>query len=364
MVPVLELQSVSAHWHRSKEVVGHDPKRSVSLKVAAGEWVLIAGENGVGKSTLLHAIAGSIPNVTGRITVDEVVLDPTDILARFMTGVLFVGQDAFLNGQLSISDAVNLISFRRPALNNELAIKDLCSRLDLMSIMYNGDTLSPRVFDLVSSICVVPRLLLLDEITPALSNGSTSIVATYKRLRELLPFSSVLFVEHNVKEAITIADHVIWLRVGKKPLFFSSNDSVYVEEMLSKLGRTKDKNEIEFKIERFAKLVIRLDLSPLEQVDLALQAREKHLGLYIFNHRRRRYLKQRILRTFKFLRSSHPAEQLSGGQRVILLWILSELSKVETTPAAMFGHLDANNFSLIETIKNLADSIEVTSRRK
>ncbi|TAK48302.1 MAG: ABC transporter ATP-binding protein [Betaproteobacteria bacterium] len=40
---------------------------AVSLEVAAGEYVAIVGESGIGKSTLLHAIAGLEPVDAGRI---------------------------------------------------------------------------------------------------------------------------------------------------------------------------------------------------------------------------------------------------------------------------------------------------------
>ena len=39
--------------------------RSVSLQVAAGEYVAIVGESGVGKSTLLNIIAGLEPAEAG-----------------------------------------------------------------------------------------------------------------------------------------------------------------------------------------------------------------------------------------------------------------------------------------------------------
>ena len=41
----------------------------VSLAVAAGEFVAVLGPNGVGKSTLLKAVLGLVPQTTGRITV-------------------------------------------------------------------------------------------------------------------------------------------------------------------------------------------------------------------------------------------------------------------------------------------------------
>ena len=67
---------------------------AVSLRVAAGEYVAIVGESGVGKSTLLNIIAGLEPPDSGEISFEETELknlsdDARTLLRRDKFGFVF-----------------------------------------------------------------------------------------------------------------------------------------------------------------------------------------------------------------------------------------------------------------------------------
>jgi putative ABC transport system ATP-binding protein len=69
----LELRGISKTYANGKQVLS-----DLSYTLAAGEYVAIMGESGVGKSTLLNLIAGlDIPD-TGEVWVDGVVLSAKD----------------------------------------------------------------------------------------------------------------------------------------------------------------------------------------------------------------------------------------------------------------------------------------------
>src|SRR5262247_4221336 len=74
---MLRLSSVSKHFGARAVLNG------VTLEVAAGEYVAIVGESGIGKSTLLNVIAGLEPVDAGKIVFDgkEVTAMDDDALA-------------------------------------------------------------------------------------------------------------------------------------------------------------------------------------------------------------------------------------------------------------------------------------------
>src|SRR3989449_9537059 len=68
--------------------------RSVSLDVAAGEYVAVIGDSGIGKSTLLNVIAGLEPVDSGRIFFQETEItglgdDAQTLLRREKFGFVF-----------------------------------------------------------------------------------------------------------------------------------------------------------------------------------------------------------------------------------------------------------------------------------
>jgi ABC-2 type transport system ATP-binding protein len=48
----------------------HEVLRGVSLRVSRGQWFCLLGPNGVGKSTLLHCIAGRLQPVSGDVRIE------------------------------------------------------------------------------------------------------------------------------------------------------------------------------------------------------------------------------------------------------------------------------------------------------
>ena len=64
--PLLQVEDLHVAYGKAHVVHG------VSFSVNAGEFVVMLGRNGAGKSTILHAISGLVPKRAGRVTFDGV----------------------------------------------------------------------------------------------------------------------------------------------------------------------------------------------------------------------------------------------------------------------------------------------------
>jgi ABC-type branched-subunit amino acid transport system ATPase component len=335
----LELRSVHAHWHSYQTVLGYDGGRSVSIKIPRGRWVALLGENGIGKSTLLHAIGGTANFVTGQVLVNGVSLPKREPAARFGAGVSTVLQRESFEGDLAFSDCVDLVMCKRPGLFNESAIKDLLRRLKNAGLIQDN-LISPRIFDLVCALLSIPQVLLLDEIMPAWPQKSRN-GGEYSLLRELLPGTTVLFTDHDVGRALVATDQVLWLIQDDTPRYFSVNDRSQCDQLQYMLGGEAVVDG-QKPLSDECWQMIKLDRSALSQVRLALQAR----GI---RGKARSALESSLFKDFAFLMNDMPAEVLSGGQRTVLLWILLEASGMGVLPRNLLGHLDKQNRSRIES---------------
>ncbi|HVB46874.1 MAG TPA: ABC transporter ATP-binding protein [Burkholderiales bacterium] len=72
MTSILRILAVTKHFGARRVLSG------VSLEVAAGEYVAIVGESGIGKSTLLNVVAGLEPVDAGRIEFDDIEITRLD----------------------------------------------------------------------------------------------------------------------------------------------------------------------------------------------------------------------------------------------------------------------------------------------
>lgn len=194
----------------------------VNLTVEEGELVLLAGPTGVGKSTLLGAVAGLVPAFSGGTVRGDVLLDGVSILelpARERAHAIgFVGQNpsswfvtdtveeelAFGMEQLGLAPAT--MRRRVEETLDLLGIADLRHR-DLRALSGGQQQ---RVA-IGSVLTMHPRLLVLDEPTSALDpTAAEDVLATLTRLVHDLGVS-VLLAEHRLERVIPFADRMALL---------------------------------------------------------------------------------------------------------------------------------------------------------
>ena len=201
---MLELQSIS-------KSIGSFALSDICLQINAGEYFVVLGPSGVGKSVLIEIIAGLMKPDQGRILWND-----TDItsLAPEARSFAVVPQDYALFPHLTVKKNITygpkatgcnsrITADRLQSLAEMLDIKQLLNRRP--AALSGGE--QQRVA-LARALAVEPKLLLLDEPLSALdTNTRLRLRKELRRINKELKIP-VLHVTHDPQEAIVLADQI------------------------------------------------------------------------------------------------------------------------------------------------------------
>jgi NitT/TauT family transport system ATP-binding protein len=190
----------------------------VSFDVAAGEFLAVVGASGCGKSTLLRIIAGLEPASGGEVLVDGRAVHGTD-RDRAM-----VFQDYSLYPWLTVLENIRFSAHLR-ANRRGMEAADLASvghrsvlLLELMGLETVRDAhphelsggMRQRVA-IARALLNKPRVLLMDEPFGALDVQAREVMHDLILHTQSLERRSLVFVTHDVEEAVYLADRVMVL---------------------------------------------------------------------------------------------------------------------------------------------------------
>ncbi|MEI9475180.1 MAG: ABC transporter ATP-binding protein [Deltaproteobacteria bacterium] len=203
----------------------------VSLTVGPGERkTVLLGPNGAGKTTLFNLITGEIPPTTGRIYLfsQDITRMPCHRRVRLGLGRTYQTTNLFLN--LTVMDnlliALNpykaspfhMLRSMRACADLYVKAKELLCRVGdfwgkqdfpLSQLSY-GEV---RQMELILGLAIQPRILLLDEPTAGLTASEAEALAAM--IRNLPEDLTIVMIEHDMKVAFAIADHILVLHQGK-----------------------------------------------------------------------------------------------------------------------------------------------------
>jgi NitT/TauT family transport system ATP-binding protein len=207
-----------------------------TLRVAAGEFVSVVGPTGCGKSTLLNIAAGLLESSAGRV---HALGSP---LAGLNADAGYMFQADALLPWLSARDNVELgLKYRGvdPAARREraehwLARVGLAGHGDRYPHQLSGG-MKKRVA-LAQMLILDPKILLMDEPFSALDIQTRQLMEN--ELLELWSADrkSVVFITHDLEEAIALSDRVVVLSAGPA--------THPIGEFVIDLPRPRDVNEI------------------------------------------------------------------------------------------------------------------------
>ena len=179
--------------------------RGLDLDVPAGEFLVLLGPSGCGKSTLLGIVGGLDRACAGAVSMDGAA--PADLGFMFQEPRLMPWMSVLDNVLLVVPDGVRAQA--RPRALELLRAMELGDVLDAYPGRLSGGMM--RRVALARAFVNEPALLLMDE--PFVSLDSP----TANRLRAMLLAqwrrcgASVLFVTHDLREALALADRICFL---------------------------------------------------------------------------------------------------------------------------------------------------------
>jgi sulfonate transport system ATP-binding protein len=187
---------------------------NTSLSVADGEFVAIVGPTGCGKSTLLNIAAGLIAPSSGQIEIFGVLLRGINRQAGylFQSDALFPWKTALENVAIGLETAGTERSQARARAQNWLVRVGLADFAERYPHLLSGG--QRKRVGLVQVLIRDPKILLMDEPFGPLDAQTRQIMGNLLLDLWSSDRKAVLFVTHDLEEAIGLSDRVVIMSAG------------------------------------------------------------------------------------------------------------------------------------------------------
>ncbi|MFM5903537.1 MAG: ABC transporter ATP-binding protein [Microbacteriaceae bacterium] len=194
--------------------------RRVNLEISQGEFVLVCGPTGSGKSTFLRCLNGLAPHFTGgwlrgKIEINQI--DMTGLRPHDFAGVVgFVNQQP--EGAFVADTVIGELVYGMEQLG--LPFAEMQTRLDETLRLFDLSELQNRNLNelsggqqqrvaIASALAAGQKILVLDEPTSALdAKSATEVIALLQRLAHEQKITIVL-AEHRLERVLPVVDRLI-----------------------------------------------------------------------------------------------------------------------------------------------------------
>ena len=241
--PIIKFEDVSFRYRNSKRNV----LKNINLEINEGDFVVITGPTGAGKTTLCEMMNGIIPNfVKGHLTGEVIVdgMDPTKTKVATMAqtvGLVFQDPNTQLFGMTVEEDvafgATNLGYDYEECMKRvgrsvtDLNLTELLNRKPME--LSGGQKQSVAIAGIYA---MLPKIIVCDEPTSMLDPiGKRNIFALVKDLNKKYGITVVL-VEHVMSEVVRHADKVVVMDRSSIVMQGSVNEVFSQVDKLNELG--------------------------------------------------------------------------------------------------------------------------------
>jgi energy-coupling factor transporter ATP-binding protein EcfA2 len=200
--------------------------KNINLNIEKGDFTLIAGPTGCGKSTLALCLSGLIPQVISGEMEGKVLVDGKDTkeyevyqMAQYV-GLVFQNAEnqlCSLDVEAEIAFGPENLGLPRPEIEKRVDSALTAANLSDLRRKYTFNLSGGQKHRtaIAASLSMIPRILVLDEpfseLDPA---GCKEILQTLKRLNEERGITVVL-IEHKLEHVLRFVKKVILLKDGE-----------------------------------------------------------------------------------------------------------------------------------------------------
>ncbi|MDR2645793.1 MAG: LPS export ABC transporter ATP-binding protein [Holosporaceae bacterium] len=203
-----------------KTLDGRVVLNDISFTAFRGNITALLGPNGAGKTTTFAVLCGLIKPDSGHIYLDQKEITNLPMYKRARLGIGYLPQESSIFRGLTVEENIYAILENRKigAKKRHAIVEKLLHDLSLMDIR-KSPALSVsggerRKLEIARLLATNPSFILLDEplagIDPLAIKEMKNMIFNLKKMG-----IGVVITDHNVREAIPLADHVYILFNGK-----------------------------------------------------------------------------------------------------------------------------------------------------
>ena len=241
----LNIQKLVKYYNKDNPII-----KELDFSVKKGEFVSFIGESGSGKTTFLKCLAGLEKINSGKITLNNKILNDKDIFIKpHLRKIGFIFQDYPLFPHLNTLDniKINLKESYYTNLDYFIDLMGLSNLLKRFPHELSGGE-QQRV-SIARALVREPDLLLMDEPFSNLDSAIKSKIQNeiYKILKKTN--TTTILVTHDIKDTFDISDKLLVFKAGIVQQFDNPEEmycnpaNCYCAKMLGELNQIKIENK-------------------------------------------------------------------------------------------------------------------------